>query len=128
VPKTVESILGLPNLTDRDAQANDLSELLTLSVARTDAPTKLPDPPDVVLAKSFVQAPSPSDLIAENGNLFGFLGIFLKENLELSPAYEHEEIKAQCEQVKTRQQYEAFVAETMKKVDHYQMMNPPTTR
>lgn len=127
VPKTVESIFTLSHMTDRDAQANDLSALLTLTTPRTDAPTTLPDPPYDAVAKSYVQPASPDDSIADNGNMIGFLGIFLKENLLLSPADEQEEIKARCAQIKTREQFEAFAVETMQKVDRYQAENPSTS-
>jgi phospholipase C len=124
VPKTVESIFSLSHMTDRDAVANDLSKLLTLTEPRTDAPTTLPDPPSEVIAESFTKPASSGDPIAESGNLIGFLGIFLKANLHLSPAEEQAEIKARCAQVKTREQFEAFAAETMEKVDRYQLENP----
>ncbi len=43
---TVESIFGINPLTNRDRQANSLDHLLSLTTPRTDAPTRLPDPPD----------------------------------------------------------------------------------
>lgn len=43
VPSTVEALWGLPHMTDRDSHARSLDSLLTLSSARTDAPTTLPD-------------------------------------------------------------------------------------
>jgi phospholipase C len=43
VPSTVESLWGLPHMTDRDAHAGSLESLLSLSSPRTDAPTALPD-------------------------------------------------------------------------------------
>ena len=43
---TVERLLGMRNLTERDKAANDLLHLLRLASARTDAPTSL-DPPAV---------------------------------------------------------------------------------
>jgi phospholipase C len=48
VPATVERLWGLPNMTDRDQHARDLTSLLSLAAPRTDARTSLPDaaPPD----------------------------------------------------------------------------------
>jgi phospholipase C len=43
VPSTVEHLWGLPNMTDRDAHARNLTSLLSLSSPRSDAPTSLPD-------------------------------------------------------------------------------------
>ncbi|HLH60340.1 MAG TPA: alkaline phosphatase family protein [Ktedonobacteraceae bacterium] len=41
---TVESIFGLPPLTERDKQANSLNHLFSLDAPRADAPATLPDP------------------------------------------------------------------------------------
>jgi phospholipase C len=40
---SVEGMYGLKSLTNRDAQANNLSHLFSLTTPRTDAPTSLPD-------------------------------------------------------------------------------------
>jgi phospholipase C len=40
---TVERLYGMKNLTERDKAANDVLHLLSLSTARADAPTTLPD-------------------------------------------------------------------------------------
>jgi phospholipase C len=42
VPATVESLWNLPNMTDRDKHVENLSNLLTLSSPRLDAPATLP--------------------------------------------------------------------------------------
>lgn len=41
---TVENLFGFQPLTNRDAQANTLNHLLSLTVPRTDAPASLPNP------------------------------------------------------------------------------------
>ena len=43
---TVEQLYQFKPLTNRDAQANNLVHLLSLSTPRTDAPATLPEPPD----------------------------------------------------------------------------------
>lgn len=43
---TVEQLYQFKSLTHRDAQANNLVHLLSLSTPRTNAPTSLPEPPD----------------------------------------------------------------------------------
>ncbi len=43
---TVEALYGLPALTQRDAQARNFADLLSLATPRGDAPTTLPEPPD----------------------------------------------------------------------------------
>jgi phospholipase C len=42
--KTLESLFGMQNLTNRDKAANDFLHLLNLNTARTDPPTTLPSP------------------------------------------------------------------------------------
>lgn len=44
IPATVERLFGLPPMTNRDAQANDVIHLLSRETPRPDAPTSLPDP------------------------------------------------------------------------------------
>ncbi len=46
LPATVENLFGLKPLTNRDALANTLNHLLSLTTPRTDAPAILSDPPD----------------------------------------------------------------------------------
>ena len=43
---TMESLFGLPSLTQRDANANTFNHLLSLQTPRTDAPATLPNPAD----------------------------------------------------------------------------------
>jgi phospholipase C len=44
IPATIEKLLGLGPLTNRDANANDLLHLVSLQSPRGDTPTTLPDP------------------------------------------------------------------------------------
>lgn len=44
IPATIEERFGLPSLTQRDKQANRLTDLLELSEPRSDAPLTLPSP------------------------------------------------------------------------------------
>ena len=46
IPATVEACFGLAALTRRDAQANNLTSLLSLQSPRGDAMTTLPEPAD----------------------------------------------------------------------------------
>jgi phospholipase C len=125
VPATISDILGLTNLTDRDASASNLTRLLSLSTPRTDCPTSLPDPPKSVEVTSFLaKAKNPNEEVPLTGNFPGFLAAALKEQLQLAKPYEHDEIIRQYTAIKTRSQAEAFMAKTMQMVDHYQLLHP----
>lgn len=125
IPATVSSIFKMPHLTDRDANANDLSVLLTLDTPRQDAPTTLPDPPENLGATGFMaNPPDQNDPIPSGGNFPGFMAALLTEDLRLSPAHEHEDIIKQFEGIKTRGAAEAYIEQVMQKVARYQLMNP----
>lgn len=63
IPATVERLWDLPNMTERDSHARDLTSLLTLSSPRTDAPTTLPD-----AAEPEAQCPGDDDKTAETAS------------------------------------------------------------
>jgi len=78
VPATLESLFGMPHLTARDAQANNVLHLLTGNY-RSDCPASLPNPAQITEA-----APSPEEIEARTartdaepmpatGNIWGFL-------------------------------------------------------
>jgi len=119
IPATVERLFGMPALTKRDAAANDLRALLTLTEPRKDAPLELPDPADsglngecdplelisrVILPKT---APPPvvrpADPVNE-GNIAGVLHAALRSDLAISPTEARTKILAQFSALKTREQ------------------------
>jgi phospholipase C len=61
VPKTVEALWDLPAMTDRDDHARGLSDLLTLSSPRLDAPETLPP-----AAEPEVECPDDGDDVARS--------------------------------------------------------------
>ncbi len=61
---TVENLYGLESLTNRDAHANSLNHLFSLSVPRTDAPRSVPDPAD----SGFRCDDDPSAMAGGSGN------------------------------------------------------------
>jgi phospholipase C len=99
VPATLEAIFGLTAITNRDAQANNVSKLVTLSSPRP-APETLPSPvsegaqcpfPNPSAPVMAALAPNTTGLIARplespnEENLPGFLNIAQRVDLELSP-------------------------------------------
>jgi hypothetical protein len=108
VPATLEAIFGLTAITNRDAQANNVSKLVTLSSPRSTPETLLspasegarcpfPNPSAPVMA---ALAPHATGLVARplespnEGNLPGFLNIAQRVDLELSPPQLHAAVTA----------------------------------
>lgn len=125
IPKVVEELLGLPALTDRDAAAASLLDLLSLEQPRDDCPERLPateivDRPDI----SFLaDGPSEDDdePLPETGNCIGFLHIALKTNLELTQV-DGDQHRAMVEEVlnlKTKGEARAYMRQVANKVSGY---------
>jgi phospholipase C len=118
---TVEKLLGLGSLTQRDAGANNLTSLLSLASPRTDCPTRLnpPAPPGPTATRTSAEiAASDQEPLPETGNLGGFLGITLKTELELSghtPAA-RAAILANFKALRTRGDARAYIARVMKEL------------
>ncbi len=90
VPATLESVFGLPALTNRDAAANNVTSLASLPTARTNTPQHLPEPavvaPERVAAmrSNQVSAKQDNDPI-DGGNLPGFLQVVMKSQINKAP-------------------------------------------
>ena len=87
VPATLEAMFNMPALTQRDANANNVTALASLAAARTDTPARLPDlpviaPELVAAARAAQPAPQKESDPVDGGNLPGFLHIALKAKLE----------------------------------------------
>ena len=83
---TVERMLGMAPLTERDKAANDVWHLLH-GAARLDCPERLPDPAPVQDPPSALAGrDSHGDEVAlpGGGNLIGFLHVLLKEEMALA--------------------------------------------
>jgi phospholipase C len=94
IPATLEDLFGLKPLTARDAAANRLNPLISLSAARPDAPTKLPNPAGSAAGHpASILAPQPVGIVttvsrpqapANDGNLPGVIHAALSQDLEVS--------------------------------------------
>src|SRR5204863_821585 len=109
VPATVEVILGLTPITQRDSQANRVTSLLTLTSPRS-TPQTLPAPssagaqcpfPNPAAAALAVAAPEAAvGLVARplespnEGNVPGFLNIAQRVDRELTPPQLHAALTA----------------------------------
>ncbi len=117
---TIEALFGLPPLTLRDANANNLTSLASLPSPRTDTPTTLPNPaPSAGTAAMALATPinpaSGTDSI-DKGNLPGFLHSALRSDLALSPPEDHAAIIAHFKTIKTRNGAQAYLDEVRVKV------------
>jgi phospholipase C len=126
IPATIETLFGLKPLTARDAAANRLNSLISLTAARTDAPTRLPDP-----AGSPAGQPAPSTAApppvgattvsrpqapANSGNLPAVVHAALRQDLEASPPAERSAILARAGAIKTREQAAQYLDAVRAKV------------
>jgi phospholipase C len=124
VPKTLEQLFGLNPLTQRDAAANSVVPLLTLTTPRTDCPTSLNSPapllkaakPPMTMAARALMDAQP---VPPSGNLIGALQILRKTEMELSARTPPEmtTIHAKFSAVQTRGDARAYAASVMEKVE-----------
>lgn len=122
IPKTLEQLWGLPPLTNRDANANDVLHLLSLTTPRA-CSTSLNSPAPLLLAAKAPLSVEERALVdaqplPESGNLAGALGILKKTEMELSTGTPVEAAAAQARfnAVRTRGHARAYAASVMEKV------------
>ncbi len=123
VLKTLEELFGPPSLTQRDATANSLTPLLSLTAPRQDCPTSLQNPAPLLMAAkppltAEERALIDAQPVPQFGNLIGTLGILKKTEIELSAGTPTELAAAQARfnAIQTRGDARAYVASVMEKV------------
>jgi phospholipase C len=122
IPATVEAIFGLPSMTQRDASANNVTPLVSLQSARTDAPTTLPNPAtsglssDTILAAAEAAAAKRPPLTMDEENMPGFLHVAMRSDLALSPRPERPAIVARVKAIKTRDEAAQYIEEVRQKI------------
>ncbi len=117
---TVEKMFGMKPLTDRDANAKNLLNLLLPNI-RTDTPKKLNEPAAAVEKPALTSeqlAELEQQPLPDSGNELGFLAIMLKTELELSPESESEQaaILEAFKKVKTVGDAKAYLKSVMEKI------------
>lgn len=119
IPATLEAIFGINPLTQRDAQANSLTSLATLTTPRSETPVTLPNPiasaSIEAMAMMSPSAAEPTDSI-NKGNLPGFLHVALRADLDLSRPEQRADILAKFNTIKTRTDAQAYLDEVRVKV------------
>jgi phospholipase C len=131
IPATLEACFGLKALTQRDANANNLTPLLSLSNPRGDAPMQLPaqaqsgvggcDPISFSVVRATGQAlprqspvSRPGDPLNE-GNIPGFLFSALRSDVMVSAPDQRPAIIARFRALKTRADAQQYLDEVRQK-------------
>lgn len=122
VPKLLEELWGLANLTDRDLKAASPLQYVTLASPRTHA-TLLPEPapwapPEAGGPTAAEKAALLSRPVPRSGNLVGTLAVLRKTDLELSgyaPAA-RAALEARWAAIRTRGDVERYAEEVLAKV------------
>jgi phospholipase C len=122
IPATLAAAFDLKPLTDRDAAANNLLSLLSLPVARTDAPLTLPDHVQAALIQALhpSTAPSTPDMIGsvDAGSLPLRVQVVMRHDLALSPASDRHAILARAQAIQTRQQAADYIEEIRSRIQN----------
>ena len=120
---TLERMLGMGSLTQRDATANNLQHLLSLETPRSDCLKKLCDPVCLTPVRLDKDRTEPEKATAADSplpgpsNMAGFLHILLKTELELSNSSEEKDIVAKFQQIKTMGQAQDYLGIIKAKLD-----------
>ncbi|MBB6250314.1 alkaline phosphatase family protein [Nitrospirillum iridis] len=121
VLKTLETLFNLGSLTKRDAAANDLLSLLSLSTPRTDCPQGFPPgPPPAVNTEAQAAKRRPdNEAVPTTGNLAGALYVARKADYELSGQTPEDvvAVKARHAAVKTRGDARAYISSILNRVE-----------
>jgi phospholipase C len=115
IPKAIETVFGLPPLTERDKTAKDPTALLTLTAARTDAPKTLPNPAAPAMPKVALVAPQPEANV-DRGNLPAFLHVAMRVDIATSAADSKHAILSRVQSIQTQGQAAAYIQEVQAKV------------
>jgi phospholipase C len=120
IPATLEKLLGLEAMTARDAAANSVLPLLSLSAVRTDTLITLPSPADTaaaplaMLMASVADAggtsPSRPNDSANDGSLPVVVGAAMQQDLQMSPDIDRDKIIAKVATIKSRTDAAAYMA------------------
>jgi phospholipase C len=120
VLKTLEWLFGLPSLTQRDASAQVVQGVTSMSVPRTDCPTELKVPAPKPRRSNLTaeqRAALELEAIPDRSSLVGFLGVLLKTDTELATTPEERAAAiARFESLRTRGDARPYIREVMAKV------------
>jgi phospholipase C len=101
-------------LTARDAAANDVTPLLSLDAARTDAPTQLPEPAQITGPQ--VAAVTQPDKPVDKGNLPAFLHVAMRADMATAPPEAKHDILSRVQAIQTRGQAARYIQNVQSKI------------
>ena len=126
VPATVEMAFKLPSMTQRDAKANKLLSLASLTTARAGAPTSLPAPvnpsaTDRIMHAAALGLPAPAatrpaEPADKDKNMPGFLYVAMRTDLDLSPPEQRPAILASVAAIQTRNDARTYIESVRQKI------------
>jgi phospholipase C len=127
VPATLEALFGLQPLTKRDAAANNLTPLLTLSTPRADAPETLPPPAESgvggcppfscsspALTSDALSVSDPGGSV-NVGNLPSVIHSALRQDLATDPTRK-DQILAQVSSLRTRAEAARYLEQVRRRI------------
>jgi phospholipase C len=136
IPATLEALFGLTPMTQRDAMANNLMSLLSLTVPRGDTPMVLETPADSQIggcepfsctapaATEHLPPTRPLDSV-NKGNLPGFLYSALRWDVALSPPEQRPTAIARFRTVETRADAWHYLNQVRQKITSIKAEPPP---
>jgi phospholipase C len=132
IPTTIGAFFGVSPLTERDAKANRLDALLSLTTPRTDAPATLASTaaaPGAVMKMSVPDlsttvATRPNDTV-DQGTLPVILQSALRQDLEMSSEQQRTDTLNRVRSIKTREQARQYLADVQKKVRQRRAQTQP---
>lgn len=120
IAATLRDIFDLVYRTERDHQANNFSHLLSLNSPRTDNVTLNIGLENVAMQssyKGFIPEDNINEYLPIIGNIWGFIHIALKRDLEISPESEHDEIKARVKNLRTFKDVDTYFKSVEAKIN-----------
>ena len=122
IPATTEDLFGIGPMTQRDAKANGLGALLSLTTPRPDTPATLPSPTTARASVMRISVPDLNTMRAarpeatvNQGTLPVILHSALRQDLEMSPG-QRAVILERVRSIRTREQARQYLAEVQEKV------------
>lgn len=115
IPATLQHLFGMPALTNRDADAHDVTPLLSLPAPRTDTPTTLPNPAFPV-APLIAQRALPPENSVNTRSLPGFLNLAMRRDMVMSDPAAQPAIVARVQAIQTRGEAAQYIQHVQAKM------------
>jgi phospholipase C len=123
---TIERLLGLNPLTERDRLANSLHTLIQLPEPRSDTPAELQTPAghQAPPRKKKRTRPSRPTASIDEGQIAGFLYAAFAQDIEISTPDQHAAIRARVAAIRTHQEAFDYMRDVAARVDAARQRRP----